>query len=359
VYKRQILHDGKITNPEAIKLFDAKLLTTTSSEHFAKIDLERSEPKDFSVGKFMGLANAFVTRPACKTCGLQNLDEVSKFLEEHQSEDSLYNMDFVTLSYESVSDAFERYETLSEQLGFMENKEGDKMDEDKKSLGIKLLEAIGLKPKELLDETEENGGKEKMTEEEKTNLEDESKETKDEKLESTEETKEKLEDKEEKVEDKTEIKEKLEETKEDKKVVTLEEETLTKMMETLKEVSETNKVLSDRLEKLEEKDHIAEVQLREMKKEELIKEILGARDLLRNPTTKKTILERLDEEKSLDEHIITLTAERDGLKAALSALPEGQRPVNATIEMAYEDDGEKDEELQKLEEEVDNLYQGK
>lgn len=229
-----------------------------------------------------------------------------------------------------------------------EKKKGDNKMEDKKSIGIKILEAIGIKPKELLSETEQIGGKENMTEEEKVNLEEETKDKEETKEEQLEDTKE---------EETQEEEEKLETQEEEEKLVTLKEEDYTKMLETLQNVSDTNEALKERLEILEDKDQKSEAKVKEMQKDKVVEEILEARKLLRNPTSRKEVLEKLDDKKSVDEHLIVLEAERDGLKSALSALPEGQRPINAPMEVAYEDD-EEDEDLKKLEEELSGMYQG-
>lgn len=82
----KVIQKMKITHPDGIKLYDAKLLgKRVSIEADAKIDLKNSTPDNRIVLGYQGRDVAIVKRPACVTCPSAELEELTSKIENQMA----------------------------------------------------------------------------------------------------------------------------------------------------------------------------------------------------------------------------------------------------------------------------------
>lgn len=376
-----VIHEGKITKKKYFEDWDAGTLTTNSVEFFVEVGVDPTDPEKIIPVSMQGTDNAFVEHPHCKTCGTEQMQRVREFVQNHQD---LY----VNLEETDVELVFN--EDISES-----QTEGNTMEEEDKSMLLKLLEKLGYKPNELIENESDTGGNENMTEDLVAKLkeqlskdpekleftddevkeleklskdditvkallemskltveeeeEDESGEEEEETLESGEST------------ETTEGEEETEENEETEEMITMKKAELETM------IDDKFKSLQDEITELKSKDATRETHKLESDKAKVIDEILGYTKLMNVKEVTKASLEDSvkemkleDETPDFEKQLASLEAQKAGYKAAAQKLHKGDVPNTSETQFQFEEEEEEDEELTKLESKMSGgLYKGK
>lgn len=132
--KDLIIHKGRLTNREAIKLYDDGLLTTSSVEMLVGIDMEKSKEDELYAAWIRGTHNAFVHEPACSTCGLEKFNQINAELGKKDSKDYKQTLKLNKPLIEIINEHLNSMKTIATSKGDKGEKEIFNIDIDKKVL---------------------------------------------------------------------------------------------------------------------------------------------------------------------------------------------------------------------------------
>lgn len=161
--KNRVVQRAKITHPEGVTLYDAKLLgKRVSIEADTKIDKRRSTPDNLIVTAYQGRGTAIVKRPACVSCSSAELERLELELNEYNHKDGeklkdkdkkeenepTQNLDFI----ESEGFLDKLGKLLTEKFGIEEKKEEEEKPPELKTPNPEQTPSASLEKDEKGDE---------------------------------------------------------------------------------------------------------------------------------------------------------------------------------------------------------------